>query len=124
VEQKKPFQERRKYVRLKATVEVGYAVIGKPGEVNVFSKNISAGGLCILSAKQLPVDTPLQLEIKIPDLKDPIPALARVVWQRQAQGPSDQSGASFETGIEFTGISDFDRFNIKRYIEEHIGGAM
>ncbi len=121
MEEEKPFQERRKYVRLKATVEVDYTIIGRPGEVNVFSKNISAGGLCIIVAKQLPVDTPLQLEIKIPDLKDPIPALARVVWQKETQGSPDKSGVSFDTGIEFTGISDFDRFNIKRYIEEHSG---
>ncbi len=115
MEQEKPFEERRKYVRLKATVEVKYMVIGKPGTIKVFSKNISAGGLCITAQEQLAAETPLQLEIKIPDLKDPIRAIARVVWQKEL---SEQSEGNFETGIEFTGISDFDRFNINRYVRD------
>jgi len=116
MEQEKPVQERRQYARLNASVEVAYTVIGKPGEIKVFSKNISAGGLCIIMDKQMLVDTPLQLEIKIPDLKDPIAALARVVWQRTTK----DSAGTLETGVEFTGISDFDRFNIKRYVEENL----
>lgn len=112
--QGKPDQERRQYARLSAKVEVTYTIIGKPGEIKVFSKNISAGGLCISAAKKLIVDTPLQLEIKIPDLKDPIPALAIVVWQKPQINPDER----LETGVKFTGISDFDRFNIKRYVED------
>lgn len=116
MEQGNPDPERRKYVRLSANVEVKYTVIGKPGEIKVFSTNISAGGLCITTEKSLVADTPLQLEIKIPDLKDSIPALARVVWQK----PSINSDQKFEIGVEFTGISDFDRFNIRRYVEESL----
>lgn len=114
--QEKPFQERRKYMRLQANVEVKYMIIGKPGTINVFSKNISAGGLCITAGEQITNNTPLQLEIKIPDLKDPIRAIARVVWQKKF---AERPEGDFTTGIEFTGISDFDRFNINRYVTEH-----
>lgn len=117
----KTFKERRKYARLQANVEVKYTVIGKPGAVNAFSKNISAGGLCILAEEQLVVDTPLQLEIRIPDLQNPIVALGRVVWQQKAHAAAaEKSRQRFDTGIEFTGISDFDRFNINRFVMEHI----
>lgn len=112
----KPFQERRQYLRLQATVEVKYTVIGKPGEYKVASKNFSAGGLCIITNEQLAADTPLQLEIKIPDLKDNIRALARVVWQQKFS----HQETYYNTGVEFTGISDFDRFNINRYVMEHV----
>ncbi len=117
MEQERPFKERRKYVRLKATVQVKYTVIGKPGEIKVFSRDISAGGLCIVAEEKLQTDTPLQLEIKIPDLKDPIRGLGRVVWQK---GFAEQPEGNFNTGIEFTGISDFDRFNINRYVLERV----
>lgn len=120
MDQEKNIRERRKYVRLQASVEVKYEIIGKPGEIKVFSKDISAGGLCIVTKENLSPDTPLQLEIVFPDLKDPIRALARVIWQRRVNPQEGQAQAYFETGIEFTGISDFDRFNINRYIKERI----
>ena len=118
MEEEKAFEERRKYVRLQASVEVKYTVIGKPGTIKVSSENISAGGLCIITEEELAADTPLQLEIAIPDLKDPIHALARVVWQQKFEATAKQPKAYFNTGIEFTGISDFDRFNINRYVME------
>ena len=120
MEQKQPFKERRKYVRLEASVEVQYTVIGKPGTIEVFSKNISAGGLCITTKEEMVADTPLQIEIKIPDLKDHIRALARVIWQKKCEGTAEGLQAYYDTGIEFTGISDFDRFNINRYVMNHM----
>lgn len=120
MEQEGPFKERRKYVRLQATVQVNYKIIGKPGAVEVFSKNISAGGLCVVADKELSPDTPLQLEIKIPDLKAPIQAIGRVVWQNDIGTGDAKSIGQFETGIEFTGISDFDRFNINRYVLDRV----
>ena len=121
MEEGKTFVERRKYARLQESVEVRYTVIGKPGTVNAFSKNLSAGGLCIVTEEKLVAETPLQLEIKIPDLKSLIIALGRVVWQQESKTITDlHSKRRFDTGIEFTGISDFDRFNINRYVMEHI----
>jgi c-di-GMP-binding flagellar brake protein YcgR len=115
----RPFKERRKYVRLKACVAVKYTVVGKPGTVTVSSKNISAGGLCLLVKEELAKDTPLQLEFKLPDLNNSIGALGRVVWQRRFESKGGKTQVYFETGIEFTGISDFDRFNINRYVINH-----
>lgn len=115
----KKFKERRKYARLKASVEVKYTIIGKPGELQVFSKDISAGGLCVVAEKEFPIDTPLQLEIKMPDLQDPVQALGRVVWQKKIESAGDHK-PYYNVGLEFTGISDFDRFNINRYIKDRI----
>ncbi len=120
MEQGETFKERRRYLRLKTSVEVEYTIIGKPGTIEAFSKNISAGGLCVITGEELVKDTPLELVIKIPDLKDPIRALARVVWQKTIEPAQEETKGRFDTGIEFTGISDFDRFNINRYVKERI----
>ena len=120
MDQNKGFQERRKFARLKTSVDVKYTVIGNPGEIEVFSKDISAGGLCIVVCEELVSDTPLQLEIIVPDIKDPIRALARIVWQRKGKDQDTEGKTLFETGVEFTGLSDFDRFNLNRYILEKI----
>lgn len=114
------FKERRKYVRLNTQAQIRYTVIGKPGTIKVTSKNVSAGGICAIVSEQLAEDTPLQLEIDIPDLNEPIHALGRVVWQKKVEAAKNKSKTCFDTGIEFTGISDFDRFNINRYVLEHI----
>ncbi len=116
----KPLKERRKYLRLEASVKVKYTVIGKPGTIKVFSKNISAGGLALLLDEQLAIDTPLQLQIKLPDLKASIRAIAQVVWQKDFESAGVEPKVHFTTGIEFTGISDFDRFNINRYVMDRI----
>ncbi len=108
-------KERRKYLRLEASVEVSYKVIGNPGEAKVLAKDISAGGLCILTRENLASNTPLELAIKIPDLVDPIRALGKVIWQKKTE-----AAETFDMGIEFMGISDFDRFNINRYIMERV----
>ena len=79
--------------------------------INVFSKDVSAGGLCIIAEEELAPDTPLELEVKVPDLKDSIRALGRVVWQTKFEAANEQTKVFFNTGVEFTGISDFDRFN-------------
>ena len=118
--QEEGFQERRKFARLKTSVDVKYTVIGNPGEIEVFSKDISAGGLCIVLIEELVADTPLQLEILVPDIKDAIRALARVVWQRKCKEQEAEGKTLFETGVEFTGLSDFDRFNLNRYILDKI----
>lgn len=120
MEQERPCGERRRYIRLNTSVEVKYTVIGKPGTIRVFSKNISAGGICIIIEEKLEKDTPLQLEIVIPDLKEPIRALGRVVWQRRVEPADEQSRTYLDTGIEFTGISNFDLFNINRYVLENV----
>ncbi|UCB57203.1 MAG: PilZ domain-containing protein [Candidatus Omnitrophota bacterium] len=119
-EENRGFQERRKYLRFSAAVEVKYTIIGNPGAIKVSSKNVGAGGLCLTLKEQLKVDSPLQLEIKIPDLKEPIRALGRVVWQKPAKTSGAQPTVHFDTGIEFIGISNFDRFNINRYVKEQI----
>lgn len=119
-EKNRPFQERRKYVRLNAAVQVKYTIIGNPGAIRVSSKNVGAGGVCLIIAEELKIDTPLQLEIKVPDLKEPIRALGRVVWQKPAETSGTQAAVHFDTGIEFIGISNFDRFNINRYVTEHV----
>ena len=43
------------------------------------------------------------------------------MFQRlKGENPKDKTKTGLITGIEFTGISDFDRFNINRYVLEHI----
>jgi uncharacterized protein (TIGR02266 family) len=66
-----------------------------------YSKNISAGGVFLLADKPLAPETKVELELLLPDLKEPVKASGEVVWnQRQ-----DPSGFA----VKFTEISEVSR---------------
>lgn len=93
-------RERRKYVRIDLCTQVEYEIlpmqISHPrGE----TRNISAGGLCLLVDKKMSPDTILHLKFHLPDKdKTYVESLGRVVWQKKVD-------EGYLTGIEFKNIS-------------------
>lgn len=51
--------------------------------VRAYSKNIGAGGLAIRTTRALPVDSTVELRIKLPDAPQPLVAHGRVAWSRE-----------------------------------------
>jgi len=58
-------------------------------------RDISAGGLCIVTTQALPVSAPLRCELRIPGIPTSIPTLAQVRWVK------DVSPAGVEMGLQF-----------------------
>lgn len=89
-------EEKRKYLRIDLCIEVAYEVMPMhqgifPGEC----KNISEGGMCILTYGIIPTGSVLRLKFGIPDeARTIIECLARVIWQKDID-------KGFLTGIEF-----------------------
>ena len=59
-------------------------------------KDISAGGVKILTSVYIPLDTPIEMKITLPKLGETIGPIGKVVWGNQVEN-SDM----FEMGIEF-----------------------
>ncbi|WP_338867702.1 TIGR02266 family protein [Myxococcus stipitatus] len=74
--------------RAEAVLEVTFAT--QDDVVRAYSKNIGAGGLAIRTTRALPVGTPLELRITLPDSPQALRTLAQVVWSRD-----DGMGVSF-----------------------------
>ena len=104
------FRERRRDSRLvkenKISIELmpdGRAAAEKAFH-NALTKDISAGGVRVVTNMPLPVDTLISMEIVISSLRRMVRAIGVVRWTRSVYG-----GEMFECGIEFTQISPEDK---------------
>ncbi|MCM8773741.1 MAG: PilZ domain-containing protein [Candidatus Omnitrophica bacterium] len=108
--------ERRKFLRLNASVCVEYSIVGKEEVKSDFTHDIGGGGICLIVYENIDENTILELSIHLPDDTKPIKALGRVVWQKAI--PS--TVLRYDLGIEFIEISPEDRQHISEYVINHI----
>ncbi len=104
-------RERRRYVRIDLCAQVEYEVLPmqmppSQGE----TKNISAGGLCLLANEEMPTGTILHLKFYLPDKdKTYVESLGRVVWQEKVD-------EGYFTGIEFKNISSHLELKLSMFV--------
>ena len=109
-------EERRQYVRLKAQLQVTYAVPPGTRRIESSTLDVGAGGFRFMSKESLPLGTRLQCEITVPG-KPPIPFTGEVVSSDEYKASSTlHRAASFEIGVRIVGISPADREVMKRYV--------
>lgn len=114
-------QERRRFVRLNALVDVIYKRLPfseeKEAEEELsLTKNISKGGICLIVYEELKESDILDLEICLPEDKIPINATGRVVWAKKFIIGDPIKGKRFDVGIEFMEIKEEDLNRIDKYI--------
>ena len=112
--------ERRDYPRLNIVVVSSAALEGSKQEQTYSTKNIGAGGLCILAKQQIDVNTIISLHMNIPDGKPPIEAKGKIVWNQKEMEFGVGKGGRYVVGIGFTEITDSDRKRIYDYVAQHI----
>lgn len=119
MEEQKQGAERRRFPRLDVELIVRYKVLStSEQEFEATTKNISQGGLCLLTHEELKPDTFLAVEIKFPQTPEPVVAIGHVVWsQASPLGPSPAGHRRFDNGIEFEKISDSDRQRIGKCVD-------
>ena len=102
--------ERRKSRRLKVPVKIKYQLLPKRKLVEeIFTKDISGGGLKISTSYALKKGDRLKTLIYFPADARPVTAYSRVVWQKKVSG---RRGKSFDIGMKHLKIAsgDKDRF--------------
>ncbi|MFC1593742.1 flagellar brake protein [Candidatus Omnitrophota bacterium] len=113
--QKDTHEERRKFVRLNAAVDVQYTVLKNDSSKNrkkARSRNISAGGICIISYEEIPIGTTLALTIYFPNEAFPIMCKGKVVWAKPFKVGNEEPRFDVGVGIEFFDINETDRKKI------------
>lgn len=114
-------EERRKYVRLDASIKVEYKVLkDAKAKREVISKNISGGGVCFSVKEGLKSKTILEMEIGIPDGAEPICAKGEVVWLQGLPISQEARRKYFEVGVKFIRIASLDRDRILNYVYNQI----
>jgi len=101
-------KERRNFLRVstyhlakyKASPEAGGHVV----PMLAFLRDIGAGGVCLRATERIPLLSILQLKINFPSLKDPIFALAKVMWVKQIK-----KDKAYDLGLQFIEMDDLVR---------------
>lgn len=114
-------QEKRKFVRLNALVDVVYAKSPAAVKEEIsLTKNISKGGICLIVYEELKENDLLNLRIFLPDDKVAINAVGRVVWIKEFIIGDNPESKRFDVGIEFVKINEDDLIRVNKYVFSHL----
>ncbi len=115
-------RERRKFPRIEMEIIVRYKILSTPEkQLHAKTKNISAGGVCLVTREKMKLETVVAMEIRFPKMKEPILITSRVIWCNESRlGPNPAGHMRFDNGIEFTQISEADRQQIIKYVETEL----
>ena len=109
--------ERRRFVRLDTRLEVAYSVLPSGQPKTVTTKNISTGGICLVLDEALSVGARLQIEMRLPNLQQPVRFTAEVAWSESYEviGQAEHRRA-VEVGVRFIDITPADQRAIAQYV--------
>jgi len=113
-------QEKRKFVRLSALVDVVYNKRAATAKEMSLTRNISQGGICLIAYDELNEQDVLDLKLYLPEDNTPIQAIGKVVWVKEFIIGSIEEGKRFDVGIEFMDIKEEDANRVNKYIFSHI----
>lgn len=108
--------ERRRFIRLNINAEIKYSIIPQEAlQYHSKTKDIGAGGICLLADTLLKTGDMLTLEISLPEDPPNIHAVGRVVWVKSFS-IADEKNVRYDAGVEFTEITDPERKKINKYV--------
>lgn len=109
-------KEKRKFMRVDASVKIGYRNLGSEsiGERSA-TRNLSASGVEILMEEKFPLGVLIELEIKLPEQEEALFVIGRVVRQDLISNTANGTDV-YNTGIEFVRINVANRRRLIRYV--------
>lgn len=100
----KPGTEGRRFPRLSTDIDVVYSSIGKTApETANHVKDISEGGICLITYEDVPIGTVLTLKMVLPETNGPIQVKGKVVWKNKFTIDS-VSAPRYDVGVQFIDI--------------------
>ena len=102
-------KERRRHERAELKIPVDYSSVD--AFFAEFSQNINEGGMFIEMDRPVDLDTPVQLQFRLPGEDRPIQVQGRVAWVSDGKGE-----ASAGVGIEFRNLDPETRDTINRIV--------
>ena len=101
-------REKRKFIRLEEPMTIYYKPIRKnkrSKRIAAWSRDISGGGIRIQASELLKNGDFLDIEVELPNLKNPVRVTGEVVWQK-----------SGEAGVLFRDVAPKELHRIFEYI--------
>ncbi|MFC1666406.1 PilZ domain-containing protein [Candidatus Omnitrophota bacterium] len=122
-------REKRRFIRFNISLKIAYTVQKDPKvERTGMTKDVSAGGMQILTEENLQTGSRLEIKVFIPEAANPAHLSAVVLWSKK-KDPEDKK-LSHSAGIEFKGIEEDNKSTFLKFlcdlmyrkIEEKEGG--
>ncbi|HAH20616.1 MAG TPA: hypothetical protein DCL49_06920 [Candidatus Omnitrophica bacterium] len=108
--------EKRTYLRVKDGATVIYKTMGVMGEYPLHVLDISAGGVRLPLKEKIKAGTLIELQISLPEDKEPFFGLAKIAWQHDAAVKDKTNTLFYETGVQFIRVGVNNRKRILRYV--------
>ena len=98
-------EDRRRFPRIPLDVSVNYDY-----SAIAHSKDISEGGICLITEKALDEGKMLHLAFSLPERKRPIECFGKVMWSRKA------IKYLYQSGVHFWDIKEREQAEIKKIL--------
>jgi c-di-GMP-binding flagellar brake protein YcgR len=109
-------EEKREFVRLNVLADVVYSRHTSEDLKLTLTKNISAGGICLIVYESFKEGDLLDLKIGLPQDENPINAVGRVVWSIEFFILNDTKSKRYDIGVEFVNLDPKERERINKYV--------
>ena len=108
------FEEKRRFVRIDSSLNVKCKIKdGEPITFETISRNISRGGLRVSASRPVDVGKNVDLEIYIPEDKEPVLASAKIVWMQEVKREGHPK--QYDLGLELIKVDSSYRDRLLRY---------
>ena len=97
----------RRFPRVKCRCVVRLKQNDKVPAISTLTENVGLGGVCVLLDQGLDIFSPVDLEVTLSDGEPVLKAQGTIVWV--IRRGDIKKGPSFDTGIEFAGLTPQDR---------------
>ena len=108
-------EDKRRSTRVPLSINVAYSPTNGPADLGSFgqSRNISAGGVCMVLLTRHDVGTNIRLNMEIPGRACVINATGRIVWVQEFDIAGERA---YDTGIEFVDTASEDLNRITQFV--------
>ena len=105
--------DRRDFPRIPQSFDAQYRLLGALAETwkVVRTINLSATGMRFRSAQLLEPETPLEIQIKLPSMQQPLQLRGRVAWSQM------QASGVVENGVEFVDLAEHQQVQIDELVQ-------
>lgn len=107
-------REKRRFIRFDIALKVNYYIQREPKiEKTGITKDVSAGGMHILTEEKLETGSKVELKVIIPEALNPAHLAGIVLWAMEATG---EKKPSYSAGIEFADIEEDNKNTFLKFL--------
>ena len=111
----------RKFPRVSYKCLIRVARDGREEEIDTFTENIGAGGICVVLDRDLGLFSEVSLEMYLGDYAKAVTCRGTVVWIVKRRPTDKTEMERYDTGIEFQNMKEEDKERLAQLVQSILG---